>query len=170
MPMNEGSFLPFIAMDKCHNIAERARQVMPGGVNSPVRAWNSVGGTPLHMSKGRGSRIVTTEGHELLDYCGSWGPLILGHAHPFVVEAVTRAAKDGLTFGATTKLEIEMAELICDLIPYLEMVRLVNSGTEATMTALRLARGFTKRQKIVKFDGCYHGHADYLLVSAEAAC
>ena len=139
---------------------------MPGGVNSPVRAWNSVGGTPLHISKGRGSRLVTAEARELVDFCGSWGPLILGHAQPAVVEAVTRAAKDGLTFGATTKREIEMAELICELIPYLEMVRLVNSGTEATMTALRLARGYTKRRKILKFDGCYHGHSDYLLVSA----
>ena len=153
-------------MNDSDNLAKRGHQVIPGGVNSPVRAWNSVGGTPLHISKGMGSRIVTAEGYELIDFCGSWGPLILGHAQPAVVEAVTKAAKDGLTFGATTELEIEMAELICDLIPYLDMVRLVNSGTEATMTALRLARGYTKRQKILKFDGCYHGHADYLLVSA----
>ena len=153
-------------VDTSQNLFKRAMQVMPGGVNSPVRAWNSVGGTPLHIKKGIGSRLLTTEGRELVDFCGSWGPLILGHAHPTVVEAVARTAKDGLTFGATTPLEVEMAELICELIPYLDRVRLVNSGTEATMTALRLARGYTNRQKIVKFDGCYHGHVDSLLVSA----
>ena len=144
----------------------RALHVMPGGVNSPVRAWNSVGGIPLHIRKGIGNRIITSENSELIDFCGSWGPLILGHAYPDVIETVMRVVQDGLTFGATTRLEIEMAERLCELIPPIEMVRLVNSGTEATMTALRLARGYTKRLKILKFDGCYHGHSDYLLVSA----
>ncbi len=144
----------------------RANKVIPGGVNSPVRAWNSVGGTPLHIARGSGSKLYTVDGQTLIDFCGSWGPLILGHAYPEVVNAVKNAIENGLTFGATTAVEIEMAEVLCKQIPYFEKVRLVNSGTEATMTALRLAKGYTNRSKIVKFDGCYHGHSDSLLVSA----
>ncbi len=144
----------------------RANNVIPGGVNSPVRAWNSVGGTPLHIERGSGSKLFTVDGQVLTDFCGSWGPLILGHAYPEVISAVKTAAENGLTFGATTAIEVEMAEFLCDQIPYFEKVRLVNSGTEANMTALRLAKGYTNRSKIVKFDGCYHGHSDSLLVSA----
>ncbi|MDP2990307.1 MAG: glutamate-1-semialdehyde 2,1-aminomutase [Kiritimatiellota bacterium] len=145
---------------------KRACRVMPGGVNSPVRAFKAVGGTPVFIERGRGSRIYSADGRELIDFCGSWGPLILGHAHPEVVEAVRMAAAKGLSFGACTRAEVELAELLRARVPYLEMVRLVNSGTEATMTAIRLARGFTGRKKILKFDGCYHGHVDGLLVSA----
>ena len=145
---------------------KRACRVIPGGVNSPVRAFKAVGGTPVFIEYGRGSRIYSADGRELIDFCGSWGPLILGHAHPKVVEAVRQAAARGMSFGACTHAEVELAELLCERVPYLEMVRLVNSGTEATMTAIRLARGFTGRKKILKFDGCYHGHTDCLLVSA----
>lgn len=147
-------------------IFKRACRVIPGGVNSPVRAFRSVGGTPVYIERGRGSRIYSADGRELIDFCGSWGPLILGHAHNKVVEAVCRAAAKGMSFGACTRAEVELAELLHARVPYLEMVRLVNSGTEATMTAVRLARGFTGRKKILKFDGCYHGHVDCLLVSA----
>jgi glutamate-1-semialdehyde 2,1-aminomutase len=145
---------------------ERGKSVIPGGVNSPVRAFGAVGGTPVYFSSGKGSRVRTEEGQELIDFCGSWGPLILGHARKEVVEAVNRAAQSGLTFGANTAGEVEFAELICEMVPSLEMVRLTSSGTEAVMTAIRLARGFTGRRKILKFEGCYHGHSDYLLVSA----
>ncbi|MFH1969519.1 MAG: aminotransferase class III-fold pyridoxal phosphate-dependent enzyme, partial [Verrucomicrobiota bacterium] len=145
---------------------KRACRVMPGGVNSPVRAFKAVGGAPVFIERGRGSRIYSADGRELIDFCGSWGPLILGHAHPNVVEAVRMAAAKGLSFGACTRAEVELAELMRARIPYLEMVRLVNSGTEATMTAIRLARGFTGRKKILKFEGGYHGHVDGLLVSA----
>jgi glutamate-1-semialdehyde 2,1-aminomutase len=145
---------------------ERAKQVIPGGVNSPVRAFNAVGGTPVYVRRGQGARITTVEGRELVDYCGSWGPLILGHADERVVAAVRAAAGQGTSFGINTPREVEFAELLCDRIPGMDQVRLVSSGTEATMTALRLARGYTGRDKILKFDGCYHGHADYLLVSA----
>lgn len=145
---------------------KRACRVMPGGVNSPVRAFKAVGGPPVFIERGRGSRIFTVDGRELIDFCGSWGPLILGHAHTAVVEAIRQAAAAGTTFGACTEREVELAELLRARVPYLEMVRLVNSGTEATMTAIRLARGFTGRKKILKFDGCYHGHVDGLLVSA----
>ena len=145
---------------------QRAKRVIPGGVNSPVRAFNAVGGDPVYVEKGRGCRMTTPEGRELIDFCGSWGPLILGHARPEVVEAICRAAEGGTSFGINTEREVQFAELLCELVPYMDMVRLVSSGTEAAMTALRVARGFTGRQKIVKFDGCYHGHADYLLVSA----
>lgn len=144
----------------------RASRVIPGGVNSPVRAFRAVGGEPVFMARGRGARLTTVDGAELLDFCGSWGPLILGHAHPEVVDAVARAAADGMTFGACTPGEVELAETLCRLAPALEMVRLVSSGTEAVMTALRLARGFTGRAKILKFDGGYHGHSDALLVAA----
>jgi glutamate-1-semialdehyde 2,1-aminomutase len=145
---------------------KRAEKVIPGGVNSPVRAFGSVGGTPVHVTEGQGCRIKTVEGQELIDFCGSWGPLILGHAHPEVVEAVTATAAAGTSFGINTPREVEFAELLCDMVPSMDKVRLVSSGTEATMTALRLARGATGRTKIVKFDGCYHGHSDGLLVSA----
>ncbi len=145
---------------------ERAVNVIPGGVNSPVRAFNAVGGTPIYVARGQGARMWTTDGQELVDFCGSWGPLILGHARPEVVEAICQAAALGTSFGVNTPGEVDFAEWLCDAIPSMDMVRLVNSGTEATMTALRLARGFTGRRKIMKFDGCYHGHADYLLVAA----
>ncbi len=145
---------------------ERAKKVIPGGVNSPVRAFNGVGGTPVYFKSGKGTKVQTEDGTELIDFCGSWGPLILGHARDEIVEAVAKSAADGLSFGANTAKEAEFAELICELVPYIEMVRLVSSGTEAVMTAIRLARGYTGRRKIVKFDGCYHGHSDYLLVAS----
>ena len=144
----------------------RAQRTIPGGVNSPVRAFRSVGGTPRFLKKALGARVWDADGKEYLDYVGSWGPAILGHADPVVVEAVRSAALDGLSFGAPTEREIEMAERLCALLPSMEMVRLVSSGTEATMSAIRLARGFTGRDAIVKFEGCYHGHADSRLVKA----
>ncbi len=144
----------------------RAQSVIPGGVNSPVRAFGSVGGTPVFIEKGSGSKIYSTDGNEYIDFCCSWGPLILGHAHPLVINAICKAAKNGTSFGANTKSEVELAELICKQINNADMVRLVNSGTEAVMTALRLARGYTGRSKILKFDGGYHGHSDQLLVAA----
>jgi len=145
---------------------ERAQQRIPGGVNSPVRAFRSVGGTPRFFVTGSGARVTDADGTSYIDYVGSWGPLILGHAHPAVVAAVCDAAAHGLSFGAPTESEVEMAELLCDLLPSLELVRLVSSGTEATMSAIRLARGFTGRDLLVKFEGCYHGHSDSLLVKA----
>ena len=145
---------------------DRSRKVIPGGVNSPVRAFRAVGGTPRFIERGEGSRIWDADGREYIDYVGSWGPLVLGHADPDVVAAVRAAAGRGLSFGAPTAGEAELAELLSGLVPGLEMVRLVNSGTEATMSALRLARGATGRSRIVKFEGCYHGHADGLLVKA----
>ena len=144
----------------------RAQRTIPGGVNSPVRAFRSVGGTPRFLKKALGARVWDADGKEYLDYVGSWGPAILGHADPVVVEAVREAALEGLSFGAPTEREIDMAERLCELLPSLEMVRLVSSGTEATMSAIRLARGFTGRDAIIKFEGCYHGHADSLLVKA----
>jgi glutamate-1-semialdehyde 2,1-aminomutase len=145
---------------------ERAKRVIPGGVNSPVRAFQAVGGDPVYVTAGRGAYLKAADGRKLVDFCCSWGPLILGHAHPKVVEAVTQAAGAGMSFGINTPAEVVFAEMICDLVPSMDQVRLVSSGTEATMTALRLSRGVTGRQKILKFDGCYHGHADTLLVSA----
>jgi glutamate-1-semialdehyde 2,1-aminomutase len=144
----------------------RAQQFIPGGVNSPVRAFKGVGGTPLFFQRGEGPYLLDADGRRYIDYVGSWGPLILGHSHPAVVEALSRQLKDGLSYGAPTELEVEMAETLCALVPSLEMVRMVNSGTEATMSAIRLARAFTGRDKIVKFEGCYHGHVDALLVKA----
>jgi glutamate-1-semialdehyde 2,1-aminomutase len=144
----------------------QAQQHIPGGVNSPVRAFKSVGGTPLFVARGAGAYFWDADGRRYIDYVGSWGPLILGHAHPAVIEAVTDAARRGLSFGAPTAAEVELADLLCRLVPGLEQVRLVSSGTEATMSAIRLARGFTGRSLIVKFEGCYHGHADSLLVKA----
>lgn len=145
---------------------ERAKAVIPGGVNSPVRAFNSVGGTPVYFTSGKGATVQTEDGTELIDFCGSWGPLILGHARDEVVEVVQRTAANGMTFGANTRLEAQFAELLCHQVPEMEMVRLVNSGTEAVMTAIRLARGYTNRRKIIKFEGCYHGHTDYMLVAS----
>ena len=145
---------------------EKSQQLIPGGVNSPVRAFRSVGGTPIFFKKGLGSKLWDADGKEYIDYINSWGPMILGHAHPEVISAVQSAAANSLSFGAPTGLELEMAELINKLVPSMEQVRLVSSGTEATMSAIRVARGFTKRNKIVKFEGCYHGHADALLVKA----
>ena len=145
---------------------ERARKHIPGGVNSPVRAFRSVGGTPLFFRKGAGPRVEDADGKWYLDYVGSWGPMILGHAHPEVIAAVQAAVVDGLSFGAPTEREVEIADLLCELVPSMDMVRLVSSGTEATMSAIRLARGYTGRDLLVKFEGCYHGHADSLLVKA----
>jgi len=144
----------------------RAQLSIPGGVNSPVRAFKSVGGAPRFFVRGEGARVWDADGRVYIDYVGSWGPLLLGHAHPEVVKAVCEAAARGLSFGAPTELEIELAELLKQLLPSLELVRLVSSGTEATMSALRLARGFTGRSLVIKFEGCYHGHADSLLVKA----
>ncbi len=145
---------------------ERAQRVIPGGVNSPVRAFRAVGGTPRFIARAEGAHIVDAEGRRYIDYIGSWGPMILGHGHPAVLEAVLKAARDGFSFGAPTEREIELAEEVLALLPSLEQLRLVSSGTEAAMSALRLARGATGRSLIVKFDGCYHGHADALLVRA----
>ena len=148
------------------DLFSRATRVIPGGVNSPVRAFNAVGGAPLYVVSGHGSRIRTVEGVELIDFCGSWGPLLFGHARQEIVTAIQQAAAEGTSFGINTPREVEFAERLCEQIPALEMVRLVSSGTEAVMTALRLARGFTGRPKILKFDGCYHGHTDAMLVAA----
>src|ERR1700722_12057920 len=145
---------------------EKAKTYFPGGVNSPVRAFKSVGGTPLFIDQGQGSRIWDADGNEFIDYCCSWGPLILGHCHPNVTGKVKKAIDKGMSFGAPTKLENELAELILKNNSNIEKIRFVSSGTEAVMSAIRLARGYTKRNKIIKFDGCYHGHADSLLVKA----
>ena len=153
-------------MKRSQKLFQRAQLCIPAGVNSPVRAFRSVGGTPLFIQRGKGARVWDADGRAYIDYVGSWGPLIVGHAPPEVVKAVEQAAARGLSFGAPTEQEVEMAELLCRLVPSLEQVRLVSSGTEATMSAIRLARGHTGRDKIVKFEGCYHGHADALLVKA----
>ena len=145
---------------------ERAQQVIPGGVNSPVRAFKAVGGSPVFMARAKGPYLYDSEGKSYIDYVGSWGPMILGHADPDVVLAVQTTVENGLSFGAPTVAETAMAELICKAMPSIEQVRMVNSGTEATMSAIRLARGFTGRDKVIKFEGCYHGHADGLLVKA----
>ncbi len=151
---------------KNEELFEKSQRVIPGGVNSPVRAFRSVGGTPIFFARGEGPYAWDADGRRYIDYVGSWGPLVLGHAHPQVVEAVRAAAGRGLSFGAPTETELEMAECLTRCLPSMEQVRLVSSGTEATMTAIRLARGFTGRSKIIKFEGCYHGHADALLVKA----
>jgi glutamate-1-semialdehyde 2,1-aminomutase len=145
---------------------ERAKQRIPGGVNSPVRAFKSVGCNPLFIQRASGSKVWDIDGNEYIDYVGSWGPMILGHAHPRVIEAIQKAAASGTSFGAPTELEVKMAELICFIMPSIEMIRMVNSGTEAAMSAIRLARAFTKREKIIKFSGCYHGHGDSFLIKA----
>ncbi|RJE47401.1 MULTISPECIES: glutamate-1-semialdehyde 2,1-aminomutase [unclassified Dehalobacter] len=151
---------------KSEILYEKAKQLMPGGVNSPVRNFQSVGDTPRFISRAKGARLYDVDGNEYIDYIGSWGPMILGHANPEVLEAVVTAAERGLSFGAATEAEVRMAQLICDLVPSIEMIRMVNSGTEATMSAVRAARGFTGRNKIIKFEGCYHGHSDAMLVKA----
>ena len=151
---------------KSEELYQQASRLMPGGVSSPVRAFGSVGGTPVYYRSARGSEFTDEDGNHYVDYCMSWGPLILGHAHPAVVEALARAAAKGTSYGAPTSLEIELAELVIDMVPSIERIRFVNSGTEATMSALRLARAYTGRSKIVKFEGCYHGHSDALLVKA----
>ncbi len=153
-------------MSTRESLFERASACIPGGVNSPARSFKSVGGTPLFLERAEGPYVFDTDGHRYVDYVGSFGPAIVGHAHPKVVEAVQQTAARGLSFGAPTENEVRLAERLCELVPSLDMVRLVNSGTEATMSALRLARGVTGRNRVVKFEGCYHGHVDSLLVKA----
>jgi len=153
-------------LNTAESLFDRARQVIPGGVNSPVRAFGSVGGTPRFIASAAGAYVTDSNGQQYIDYVGSWGPMLLGHAHPDVIQAVQTAAINGLSFGAPTELETQMAELICKSVPSIDLVRMVSSGTEATMSAIRLARGFTGRDNIVKFEGCYHGHSDSLLVKA----
>ncbi len=153
-------------MSTNQDLFERSQRVIPGGVNSPVRAFRAVGGTPRFIKKGEGAYIIDAEGKRYIDYIGSWGPMILGHGHPAVLEAVLSAAREGFSFGAPTERELELAEEILKLVPSMEQVRLVSSGTEATMSAIRLARGATGRSKFIKFEGCYHGHTDALLVKA----
>ena len=153
-------------MNLSNSLFERAKKVIPGGVNSPVRAFGSVGMSPPFIARASGDRIWDEDGREYIDYVCSWGPMILGHAHPAVLQSVAEAASDGLSFGAATRREVEMAELICGIVPEMEMIRMVNSGTEAVMSAIRAARGFTGRDKIIKFSGCYHGHTDAMLVQA----
>ena len=151
---------------KSESLFERAQRVIPAGVNSPVRAFRAVGGVPLFFERASGAYLWDADRRRYIDYVGSWGPMVAGHSHPAVVEAVQEAASRALSFGAPTEAEVELAEMLCRLVPSLDQVRLVSSGTEATMTAIRLARGFTGRSLIVKFEGCYHGHADAVLVKA----
>lgn len=151
---------------KQQQLFQQASKHIPGGVNSPVRAFNGVGGTPIFIEKAKGAYLYDVDGKRYVDYIGSWGPMILGHAHPDIIAAVQTAAEDGLSFGAPTVHETTLADIICEVMPSIEMVRMTNSGTEATMTAIRLARGYTGRDKIIKFEGCYHGHSDSLLVKA----
>jgi len=153
-------------MTRSHDLFAAAQRHIPGGVNSPVRAFKGVGGDPIFFKKGEGAYLIDEDNKRYIDYVASWGPMVLGHAHPDVIKAVVDAAQNSLGFGAPTAIETEMADLVCKLVPSMEMVRMVSSGTEATMTAIRLARGFTGRDKIVKFEGCYHGHSDSLLVKA----
>src|SRR6202167_1459870 len=151
---------------KSQHLFNRAQQVIPGGVNSPVRAWRGVGGTPPFITRGQASHIFDADGNEYIDYIGSWGPLLLGHRHPEILAAIEEALTRGTSFGAPTEQEIDLAETIRAMVPSMELVRLVNSGTEATMSALRVARGSTGRDLTIKFEGCYHGHVDSLLVKA----
>lgn len=153
-------------MSRSEDLYQRAQKRIPGGVNSPVRAFNGVGGTPVFFQKGQGAYVYDEDDQRYVDYVGSWGPMIIGHSHPAVLDAIREQMDLGLSFGAPTEIEIDMAEKVCELVPSMDMVRMVSSGTEATMSAIRLARGFTKRDKIVKFEGCYHGHSDSLLVKA----
>jgi glutamate-1-semialdehyde 2,1-aminomutase len=157
---------PLVKATKSHLIFERAKLVTPGGVNSPVRACAAVGAEPIFMEKADGQYLFDVDGNRYIDYIGSWGPMILGHRHPRVLEAIEDALQHGTSFGAPNRAEVELAELICQMMPSIEMVRMVNSGTEACMSAIRLARAFTKKTLVVKFDGCYHGHADSFLVKA----
>ena len=153
-------------IEKSEQLFSNAQKYIPGGVNSPVRAFKSVGGNPLFIEKGYGSKIVDVDGNEYIEYIGSWGPHLFGHNPPFIKEALLKAIENGTSFGAPTAIEVEMAKLFTSLIPSCEMVRMVNSGTEATMSAVRAARGYTEREKIIKFEGCYHGHADFFLIKA----
>jgi len=153
-------------MSRSEELYQRAQKRIPGGVNSPVRAFNGVGGTPVFFQKAQGAYMFDEDGNRYVDYVGSWGPMIIGHSHPAVLGAIHEQMDQGLSFGAPTEIEIDMAEKVCELVPSMDMVRMVSSGTEATMSAIRLARGFTSRDKIVKFEGCYHGHSDSLLVKA----
>ncbi len=155
-----------LALEHSRRFYERAQHSIPGGVNSPARAFDSVGGTPLFIEEGEGAYLEDSDENEYLDYVASWGPMIFGHAHPDVVEAVQDQAEASTSFGAPTEIEIEVAEIVCDLVPSVEKVRMVNSGTEATMSAARLARGYTDRDKIIKFEGNYHGHGDFFLIAA----
>src|SRR5437879_8134971 len=151
---------------KSEQLFAEALRCIPGGVNSPVRAFRAVGGQPFFVHKAKGARVWDVDGNEYVDYVCTWGPAILGHAHPRIIKAVQSAAENGTSFGIPNPLEVTMARLICSSVPSVQKVRMCNSGTEATMSAIRLARGFTQREKIIKFDGCYHGHADSLLVKA----
>ncbi len=153
-------------IEKSKRLFEEAQKFIPGGVNSPVRAFKSVGGDPLFISRGRGSKMVDADGNEYIDYIGSWGPHLFGHNPDFIKEALLEQIENGVSFGAPTEIEIKMAQLITELVPSVELVRMVNSGTEATMSAIRAARGFTGKDKFIKFEGCYHGHADYFLIKA----
>ncbi|MEJ2213166.1 MAG: glutamate-1-semialdehyde 2,1-aminomutase, partial [Gammaproteobacteria bacterium] len=153
-------------MTSSHDLFSAAQKHIPGGVNSPVRAFKGVGGDPVFIDSANGAYLIDTEGKQYVDYVGSWGPMILGHAHPEVINAVAEVINKGLSFGAPTELETLMADKVCEILPSIELVRMVSSGTEATMSAIRLARGYTGRDKIVKFEGCYHGHSDSLLVKA----
>ncbi|HTX34347.1 MAG TPA: glutamate-1-semialdehyde 2,1-aminomutase, partial [Bryobacteraceae bacterium] len=157
---------PLMTRSTSEALFRRAQELIPGGVNSPVRAFRSVGGSPPFLARGQGSHVFDVDGNEYIDYVGSWGPLLLGHRHPDILAALEQALTIGTSFGAPTPQEVEMAEAICDAVPSIEMVRLVNSGTEATMSAIRVARGFTGRDLTIKFEGCYHGHVDSLLVKA----
>ncbi len=166
MPRTSIKLLEEAIMNKSEQLFEQAQKVIPGGVNSPVRAFNGVGGSPCFIKRAQGAYIYDADDKAYIDYVGSWGPMILGHNHPAILEAVITTAKNGLSFGAPTELEITMAEKVRELVPSMESLRMVSSGTEATMSAIRLARGYTGRDKILKFEGCYHGHADSLLVKA----
>ena len=152
--------------DTSKKLFEEAKKYIPGGVNSPVRAFKSVGGDPLFIQRGEGSKFWDVDGNEFIDYIGSWGPHLFGHNPPFIITALSEAIKNGTSFGAPTEMEVAMAKLITELVPSIEMVRMVNSGTEATMSAVRAARGYTGKEKFIKFEGCYHGHADYFLIKA----
>ena len=153
-------------IEKSQILFEKAKKILPGGVNSPVRAFKSVGGTPIFIERGEGSKIYDVDGNEYIDYISSWGPHLFGHNPSFIKEAIKDALEKGTSFGTPTELEIKIAELVRELVPSIEMIRFVNSGTEATMSAIRIARGYTKRNKIIKFEGCYHGHADFFLIKA----
>jgi len=155
-----------VTAKKSKQLFEAAKIIIPGGVNSPVRAFKSVGGDPLFITNGKGSKFYDADGNEYIDYIGSWGPHLFGHNPPFIKNALLTAIENGTSFGAPTELEIKMAEIIVELVPSIEMVRMVNSGTEATMSAIRAARGYTGKEKFIKFEGCYHGHADYFLIKA----
>src|SRR3989338_10066720 len=151
---------------KSKELFKKAKLLIPGGVNSPVRAFKSVGGEPLFIKKASGSKIYDADGNEYIDYVGSWGPMIVGHSNPQIVLALKKAIDNGTSYGAPTELEVQLADMVIKAFPSIEMVRMVNSGTEATMSAIRLARAYTKRDKVIKFEGCYHGHVDSLLVKA----